>query len=310
MKSLARNTKGFTLIELLVVVIIIGIIAVIAVPVFLNQRKSAWRATVISDVTNAQLVTETASTGTNGVIDGMAFKTGVNGEPLTITAAGTTYESTVSPGNTVTEAIGKTANGAVCYLITGKNANLGEYSYSKSSVVNAADCVVSETTHYTNKTITLTTYAQGHLYRGHIYTKEVPSGTEQISGWTDGFTFNDAHGYTASRSYQGSGQSYTLKPGENVDITGYTDDGSHTIDGITKGDDVSLLIPVNAWIDSKGKQIDTRTFFAGVEGITGGTWQQNASKTEYVVYNGGTWDGGDIVLRLTNGASITWKVGE
>ena len=272
MKSLARNTKGFTLIELLVVVIIIGTIAVIAVPVFLNQRKSAWRATVISDVTNAQLVTETASTGTNGVIDGMAFKTGVNGEPLTITAAGTTYESTVSPGNTVTEAIGKTANGAVCYLITGKNANLGEYSYSKSSVVNAADCVVSETTHYTNKTITLTTYAQGHLYRGHIYTKEVPSGTEQISGWTDGFTFNDAHGYTASRSYQGSGQSYTLKPGENVDITGYTDDGSHTIDGITKGDDVSLLIPVNAWIDSKGKQIDTRTFFAGVEGITGGTW--------------------------------------
>jgi type IV pilus assembly protein PilA len=57
-KSTEEREEGFTLVELLVVVIIIGILAAIAVPTFLNQREKAWARASQSDLRNAATVME------------------------------------------------------------------------------------------------------------------------------------------------------------------------------------------------------------------------------------------------------------
>ena len=59
-----RREGGFTLIELLVVILIIAILAAIAIPVFLNQRRKGWVSQVESALKNAATAQESCLTDT------------------------------------------------------------------------------------------------------------------------------------------------------------------------------------------------------------------------------------------------------
>ncbi|HWC85696.1 MAG TPA: type II secretion system protein [Solirubrobacteraceae bacterium] len=115
-----QDEKGFTLIELLVVILIIGILAAVAIPTFLNQRGKAYDSNAQSQVKTAQLAEETYATNNNGNYTTTASDlTGI--EPSLSDTSSATFTVNAAPTGSEYQVVSTAAHTGDSFTITESN---------------------------------------------------------------------------------------------------------------------------------------------------------------------------------------------
>ena len=143
LRERAQDEKGFTLIELLVVILIIGILAAIAIPSFLNQRSKGNDAEAKSAAVTTAEAFETCATDNNGSYANCTEASLIAIEPtlndvaarLAVSSTANSYSVTVTSNrdsNAATFVLARASNGTTSRTCATGSADKGGCSAQAS----------------------------------------------------------------------------------------------------------------------------------------------------------------------------------